>query len=114
MEKPLPPPPRLEGLDEQMLRWLQQIPELIPRISVHSFVLNPANVVANTASTQSFTASGLSTSDVIFVKASLAAGLRLYANAQVPTDDRLQLEFQNTTGGDINQASATFDVVAIR
>lgn len=101
-------------MDEQTLRWLSQLPDLLPRIQEFIYVLDPANVTMNAASIQSFTASGLVTDDKIFVNVSLTAGLVLYANARIPADDRLEIVFQNTTGSDIDQASTTFHVIAIR
>lgn len=113
MERPLPPPPRVD-MDDQMRRWLEQLSPLIPRIQKFVYVLDPASINGTTESTQSFTASGLLTQDTIFVNVSLTAGVILHANARVPSDDRIELYFRNTTGGAIDQASTTFNVIAIR
>lgn len=113
MEKPLPPPPREIQVDEYLLRWLKQIPDLIPRIAIYVEVLNPSSINANTVSSQTFTISGISISDNINANASMVAGLQLL-QVHAIADNIIEMAIWNSTGGSLDQASTTFNITTIR
>lgn len=113
MRKPLSAPPRTD-INIDLDKWLRLLPDLIPKITIYQPVFDLANVAANTVSSQTFTLSGLSVNDFVSVNPpALTAGLLLSANSKATADERLLLVLQNTTGGAINEASATFTVVTI-
>lgn len=112
MEKPLPQPPRTE-IDLDLLRWLQRIPDLLPRISVYNPVIDLASVNANTVSRQTFTVTGLDAADTVAASVSLTAGLHVIS-ARASATDTLELTIWNSTGGALNQTSATFNVTTVR
>jgi len=116
VKKPLSQPPRTETLskDVDLDRWLRQIPDLIPKITIYKPVIDLANVGANSVSSQTFTVSGVSVNDHLTVNPpSLTTGLLLSANSRAISDNTILLVLQNTTGGGINEASATYTVVTI-
>lgn len=89
-------------------------PTQISQIKVYSPSLNPASVALTSVSTQTFTVTGLSTSDTVVVNPpSLTAGL-LVTNCFVSAANTLSITFYNTTGSAIDELVATWKVVAIR
>ena len=86
----------------------------ITQIRVYSQALDVASVAANTTAEQTFTVTGLTTGDKVFVnKPALNAGLGV-VNARVSAADTLALTFVNATGLAIDPASETYTIVAIR
>lgn len=82
-------------------------------VRVYSQSLDVASVAANTSAEQTFTVTGLATTDVVFVnKPSLSAGL-VVGNARVSAADTLALTFGNLTGSPIDPGAETYTVVAI-
>ena len=86
----------------------------ITNIRIYSQSLDVVSVAANTTAEQTFTVTGLSTADKVFVnKPSLSAGLGV-VNARVSAANTLALTFSNSTGLAIDPAAETYQVVAIR
>lgn len=86
----------------------------ITKIAVYSQALDVASVAANTSAEQTFTVTGLTTGDKVFVsKPSLSAGL-VIGNARVSAADTLAITFGNLTAAAIDPASETYTIVAIR
>lgn len=86
----------------------------ITGIKIYTTSLNVASVAANTSAEQTFTVTGLTTSDKVFViKPSLSAGL-VIGNARVSAADTLAITFGNLTAAPIDPAAETYTVVAIR
>ena len=113
MRKPLSQPPRVD-IPTDLDKWLRLLPDLIPKITIYQPVIDLANIGANSVSSQTFTLTGLSVNDLVLINPpALTAGLLLSANSKATADERLLLVLQNTTGGAINEASATFTVVTI-
>lgn len=76
--------------------------------------LNVASVAANTSAEQTFTVTGLETTDVVFVsKPSLSAGL-VVGNARVSAADTLAITFGNLTASPIDPAAETYLIGVIR
>lgn len=105
-----PPPRGLESIELQ--RWLDSLYYEIPR-SFDS-TLDPASVAANTTAEQTFTVSGLQTSDFVVVsKPTHEAGLGI-VNARVSASNTLAITFSNSTGSAIDPASATYSIISFR
>jgi len=86
----------------------------ITKIVVYSQSLDVASVAANTTAEQTFTVTGLTTADKVFVnKPSLSAGLGI-VNARVSAADTLAITFVNATGTAIDPAAETYAIVALR
>lgn len=86
----------------------------ITKIVVYSQSLDVASVAINTTAEQTFTVTGLTTADKVFVnKPSLNAGLGI-VNARVSAADTLALTFVNATGAAIDPAAETYTIIALR
>lgn len=86
----------------------------ITQTRVYSQSLDVASVAANTTAEQTFTVTGLSTADKVFVnKPSVNAGLGI-VNARVSAADTLALTFVNATAGAIDPAAETYTIFAVR
>lgn len=86
----------------------------ITKIVVYSQSLDVASVAANTTAEQTFTVTGLTTADKVFVnKPSLNDGLGI-VNARVSAADTLALTFVNATAAAIDPAAEAYAIVALR
>ena len=86
----------------------------ITKIAVYSQSLDVTSVAANTTAEQTFTVTGLTTADNVFVnKPSLSAGLGI-VNARVSAADTLAITFVNATASAIDPAAETYAIVALR
>lgn len=86
----------------------------ITKIRTFSQALDVASVAQNTTAEQTFTVTGLTTADKVFVnKPSASAGLGI-VNARVSATDTLAITFVNATGSGIDPSSETYTIVAIR
>ena len=86
----------------------------LSQVRVYSQSLDVASVAANVSAEQTFTVTGLATTDKVFVnKPSLSAGLGV-VNARVSAADTLALTFMNTTAGAVDPGAETYTIVAIR
>lgn len=95
-------------------RWIRLLHGAFPRVNSYAAALTPASVAANTTAEQTFTVTGLSTSDVVIVnKPSLNAGLGI-AGARVSAANTLAITFINATGGAIVPTAETYNIIAIR
>lgn len=110
-------PPQTLGTDawaSYWLKWLKRLADAFPRIRVYSEALTPASVAANTTAEQTFTVTGLATSDIVVVnKPSLDAGIGI-ANARVSATDTLAITYINATGGAIVPTSETYNILTVR
>lgn len=88
--------------------------QLMPR-AYDTGAISPAQVVNATTSEQTFTVTGLTTSDAVFVvKPTHQAGLGI-VNARVSAADTLAITFMNATAATITPtASETYKVIAFR
>jgi len=87
----------------------------ITQIRVYAPSLTPAEVAANTTAEQTFTVTGLTTADKVFVnKPTAQAGLGIVGQ-RVSAANTLAITFANVTGSPITPTAAqTYAVVAIR
>lgn len=106
--KGLPPP--IEDRD----MWFKMVTDNFPYIRVYAESLNPTAIGATSEDTQTFTIAGLSTNDVLILNPpALDAGIGIMYY-RVSAADTLQIRFRNFTGGSINPAAGTYNVIAIR
>lgn len=112
------PPPRDQFIqDERKWRvwsgWLQRLRQATPKVQTFSQTLNPTSVSANTTSEQTFTVTGLTTTDIVSVnKPSHQAGLGI-VNCRVSAADTLAITFMNTTAGAIDPVSEDYLIKAV-
>lgn len=119
------PPPRVKVIDvdgegvtttevREWENWFRLIANHMPIINRYEQELDVTSVAANTTSEQTFTVSGLTTRDAVFVtKPSHNTGLGV-VNARVSAADTLALTFMNTTAGAIDPSAETYFIVAVR
>lgn len=118
------PPPRFEqksfvagGMLTYMLQldiWLRALRDRFAKVATYSKVINPAVVNANTTREQTFTVTGLSTTDIVCVnKPSHQAGMAL-VGFRVSAKNTIALTFMNATAGNIDPVSETYTIIAIR
>lgn len=82
--------------------------------AVYNPTLDPTAVLANTTAEQTYTISGLQTSDTIVVnKPTMTTGCGI-VGARVSATDTLALTWGNFTGSSCDPASETYRVVAIK
>lgn len=124
-EKGISPPPRfIRGLVQTLTDvinylqdmdvWFRAVRDNFARVRTYTATLDPTNVGANTTSEQTFTVTGLATTDIVTVnKPTHDAGLGI-VNARVPAKDTLALTFMNTTGSGIDPPSEDYTIVAVR
>jgi len=83
-----------------------------PQVFIYSVTIDPASVAANSISAQTFTVTGLKTTDDVYVVPGVATiGV---AGARVSAANTLQVIFINPTASPIDPAASTWKVVAIR
>lgn len=86
----------------------------ITQIRVYAATIDPASIAATTTVEQTFTVTGLTTGDKVFVnKPTVTAGVGI-VNARVSAADTLAITFVNATAGAIDPVSEVYAVVAIR
>lgn len=84
------------------------------RFGVVTSSINVASVAANTTAEQTFTITGLKTTDMVFVnKPSASAGLGI-VNARVSAADTLAITFVNATAAPIDPAAETYNIFWFR
>lgn len=119
-EKGIPkPPPDLTFIQNDDVRasfwkWFSQVWMNFPRIRTYWESLTPSAVTAGSESVQTFTVTGLRTTDNVSVnKPTNQSGLDL-VHAWVSADDTISLKYRNPSGGDITPTAETYRIVATR
>lgn len=113
------PPPKIKPIADASVwniwdRWLQRLRNATPKTQTFTETINPTTVSSNTTSEQTFTVTGLTTRDIVYVnKPSHTTGLGI-ANARVSAADTLAITFINTTGSGIDPPSEDYYITAIR
>lgn len=94
--------------------WLGYVYLFLTKIKHYETSINPASVSANSTSEQTFTITGLTTNDVVYInKPSHTSGL-IIGNVRVSTEDTIAITFANITGSPINASEETYEIIAIR
>ena len=101
-------------ISPEVLDWFSKLPNEIAYVRTYQETIDLASIAATSYSAQTFTVTGLTTNDSITVNPpALTAGL-YFISARVSAADTVELTFYNSTGGAIDEASATYYIVAIR
>lgn len=87
---------------------------LISGIAIYSTSIAPASVSSQSTSEQTFTVSGLATSDKVMVNPPASTGSVALCSARVSSTSTLALTFVNPTAGSLTPASGTYAIFAIR
>ncbi len=121
------PPTRNTIGDGSWLRWFARLTDIINELRTdvdtlettvathraYSATIDPASVNANTIAEQTFTVTGLTTSDVVAVnKPTLTAGIGI-VGARVSAANTIAISFINNTGGAIDPPSETYLIIAV-
>jgi len=96
-------------------QWFNLVSDRTPTISRFEQALSPASVAANTTAERTFTVTGLTTRDAVFVnKPTHQAGLGI-VGARVSAADTLVIIFVNVTGlAIVPTAAETYFIVAVK
>lgn len=81
---------------------------------VYSQTITPASVNAATVAEQTFTVTGLTTSDKVFVNQGAIANSTGIAGVRVSAADTLAVMFVNPTAGALTPTAGTWKIFAIR
>lgn len=86
----------------------------LSQIRVYSQTITPASVAAATVAEQTFTVTGLATTDKVFVNAGAIANSVGIGNVRVSAANTLAVQFVNPTAGALVPTAVTWQIVAIR
>ena len=87
---------------------------LITQVKIYGPSLTPASVAAATVAEQTFTVTGLTTSDKVLVTVPSISNATGIAGARVSATDTLAVRFVNPTAGALTPTSGVYVVVAFR
>ena len=109
------PPTRDEIGNANWMRWFSKVRDVVfKERRVYEVAINPASVSANSTSEQTFTVTGLTTDDLVYVnKPSHASGL-IIGNCRASANNTLAITFANITGSPIDAGSEIYLVYAFR
>ena len=101
-------------LTEEAWRWITRVFTNFPKVQTFSVAIDPTSVSANTTSEQTFTVTGLATTDRVVVnKPTHTAGL-IIGGARCSAANTLAITFGNLTAIAIDPPSETYRVTSIR
>lgn len=83
-------------------------------IVVYSQTITPASVAAAVAAEQTFTVTGLTTADKVFINPAATGNATAVAAARVSAANTLAITFVNPTAGALTPGAGTYSIVAIR
>ena len=86
----------------------------ITKIVVYSQTVTPASVAAITVAEQTFTVTGLTTADKVFVNPAATGNSTGLAGVRVSAANTLAVSFVNPTAGALTPGAGTWAIVAIR
>lgn len=86
----------------------------ISNIRVYSQTITAASVGAATVAEQTFTVTGLTTADKVFVNPAAIANATGVAGVRVSAADTLAVRFVNPTAGALTPTAGTWQIVAVR
>ena len=87
---------------------------VVSKIVVYVAALTPSSVAANISSEQTFTVTGLTTADKVFVNGPAPVAGTGIVNCRVSATNTLALTFINTTSGSLAPTAGNYIVVAVR
>ena len=74
----------------------------------------PSSVLANVSAEQTFTVSGLSMADTVFISPVATGNATMAGQARVSASDTLAVTYTNPTGGALTPATGTMRILAVR
>lgn len=86
----------------------------ISQIRVYSQTITPASVATITVAEQTFTVTGLTTADKVFVNTAAISNAVGICGVRVSAADTLAVRFVNPTAGSLTPTAGTWTIVAIR
>lgn len=86
----------------------------LSQIKVYSQTITPASVGAATVAEQTFTVTGLTTTDTVFLNPGVISNAVGIAGVRVSAADTLAVRFDNPTAGALVPTAGTWRIVAIR
>lgn len=94
--------------------WLRRLVRVFPMVRTYSVDINPASVAANSENTETFTVTGLKTTDIITInKPSKTTDLSIL-DAHVSAADTISVTFRNYSGAPIDAGEETYLIQATR
>lgn len=84
------------------------------QVRVYSQTITPASVGAATVAEQTFTVTGLTTADKVFVNAGAIVNAVSIGNVRVSAADTLAVQFCNPTAGALTPTAVTWKIMAFR
>ncbi len=95
-------------ISPEVVKWFSQLPDYVLDKQVLESTLDVAVVAANTMAEQTFTITGLNTTQAVEVSPpALTSGL-FYISARISAANTLAIVFNNTTGSGITEGNAVF------
>jgi len=86
----------------------------ITQIRVYSQTITPASVAAATVAEQTFTVTGLATTDKVMVNPAATGNATGIAGARVSAANTLAVAFVNPTAGALVPGAGTYNIIAFR
>jgi hypothetical protein len=83
-------------------------------VKLYSQTVTPASVAAATVAEQTFTVTGLTTGDKVFVNAAAISNAVGIGNVRVSAANTLAVQFINPTAGALVPTAGTWNIMAIR
>ena len=90
-----------------------EITRILGAMTKYSKSLTPSSVSANVVAEETFTVTGLKTSDTVVVNGPADSGAVGIAGARVTAADTLGIRFTNPTSGGLTPASGTYVIYAL-
>jgi hypothetical protein len=87
---------------------------VVTQTRVYSQTLTPTAVGANGVSEQTFTVTGLTTADKVFINPPAPANQAIPIACRVSAADTIAITFLNPTAGSLTPGSGAYKIVAIR
>lgn len=99
----------------EMMEWMNLVTNNSYKIITYTPTLDPSSVSANSTDEQTFTVTGLKSSDVVLdvQKPSHTSGIVL-GNYRASADDTLAITFGNVTGSPVDPGSEAYKVTILR
>ncbi len=96
-------------------KWFNRIADLVTKIEIVTSTINPVAVAADTSVEQTFTVTGLETTNELLQveKPTATAGIGI-VNYRISATDTLAITFMNSTLGSLNPPSETYTIIVLK
>lgn len=123
-EKGLPQPPHQSNwiqklgesfrISDEAWRWVSRVYSNYPKVQTFSQTLTPTSVSATDESVQTFTVTGLSTTDIVVVNKPTNQANLSVIHAWVSAANTLSIKYINSSGSPITPTSEAYLIISIR